>query len=109
MGFLNKKLRNERYNGKKRKLNESSVIDYEIMDGDESIDSAEDVTDRQRIDVEDLKSKLVSDSNMCEIKAKLKFTLSYRSKLLENKSLDLLETFPYFFTVPKLVRKAKDP
>lgn len=107
MGYLNKKLTNERYTGKKRKHNESSIIDCGSMSANESFDGADDVTELQRIDVEDLKLKIFSDSNMCEIEGKLKSTFSYRSKMLENKSLDLLETFPYFFTDPKLVKKSR--
>lgn len=101
MGFLNKKVTNVKF-AAKRKSNgaECSVVGNESMS--ESHVIADIVAERQRLDVEDLKSKCVT-SDMSEIKEKLKSTLSFRSKMLENKSLDLKENFPYFFTNPEMV------
>lgn len=105
MGFLSKKVINEKYAGNqlKRKLNEISAIESEFMNQSESHEDADVVSERQRRDVEDLKSKYVA-SDICEIKEKLKSTLPFRSKILENKDLDLKEYFPYFFTNPELVK-----
>lgn len=54
--------------------------------------------------VEMLKSTVVNESNMDLIKSNLKLTSQYRLKMLHDKSIDLLESFPYFFVDPKLVR-----
>lgn len=54
-------------------------------------------------DVAWLKSTITEDKNMETIKEKIKLTSSYRKKLLKDKSIDLLEVFPYFFTCPQLV------
>lgn len=50
-----------------------------------------------------LKSAAVNDENMTEIMHKIKSTCPYRKKMLDDLSIDLLESFPYFFTNPKLV------
>lgn len=54
-------------------------------------------------DVDWLKSTVVNEKNMAEIKEKIKLTSTHRKKLLIDMSTDLLELFPYFFTNPKLV------
>lgn len=54
-------------------------------------------------DVAWLKSTIAEEKNMDTIKEKLKLSSSYRKKLLKDKSIDLLEVFPYFFTCPQLV------
>lgn len=55
-------------------------------------------------DVDFLKSTKVDADNMEIIKEKIKLTASYRQKMLNDLSIDLLEWFPYFFTCPDLVR-----
>lgn len=55
--------------------------------------------------VQILKNTVVNDSNMDLIKSKLQSTSQYRLKMLEDKSIDLLENFPYFFANPMLVRE----
>lgn len=50
-----------------------------------------------------LKSAAVNDENMAEIMQKIKSTCTYRKKMLDDLSIELLESFPYFFTHPKLV------
>lgn len=50
-----------------------------------------------------LKSAAVNKDNMSEIMEKIKSTSSYRREMLGDVSIDLLESFPYFFTNPKLV------
>lgn len=59
-------------------------------------------------DVELLKSTKVEPSNMSTIKEKLKLTSSYRTKMITESSIDLLEWFPYFFTCPALVSSTFD-
>lgn len=97
MGYLNTKKKNERYAEKtcQRDQNESNNND--------SFEGAIDVTERQKQDIEVLKATIVNESNLPEIQTKLKSTLAYRQKLLENRELDLKEFFPYFFTDPELV------
>lgn len=56
-----------------------------------------------RNDVEFLKSVIVNDRNLESIKAKLISTSEYRSKMLEDKEIDLRIEFPYFFISPNLV------
>lgn len=97
VGFLHKKMCNERYIEKKRGHN-GNANDENIGDVTGDCDSPEE-------DIETLKATIVNDSNLPEIQRKLKSSLSWRSKLLENRELDLKEYFPYFFTNPSLVRK----
>lgn len=54
-------------------------------------------------DVDWLKSTVVNEKNMVEIKKKIKLTSAHRKKLLNDMSIDPLELFPYFFTNPNLV------
>lgn len=104
MGFLSKKLTNVKYHAK-RKLNESSIIESESINRTGNHDDVDADSENQKIDVENLKSKFVA-TDVCGIKEKLKSTLSYRSKMLEKKDLDLKENFPYFFTNPELVNSS---
>lgn len=56
--------------------------------------------------VNELKTIMVSAENISEIEEKLVLTLAYRQKMInEQMDLDLLATFPYFFSDPQLVRK----
>lgn len=59
-------------------------------------------------DVEFLKSTKVDANSMEIIKEKLKLTSSYRKRLINDISVDLLEYFPYFFTCPDLVSMAHE-
>lgn len=52
---------------------------------------------------ESLKYAMVNDENRLDIETKLKNCREYRNKLLKIPETDLLESFPYFFTHPKLV------
>lgn len=61
-------------------------------------------TDEQnKCDVDMLKTITVCDKNMEEIKKKLIATMTYRLRMLDVNEIDLLETFPFFFTDPSLV------
>lgn len=50
-----------------------------------------------------LKTTVVDEQSMPYIKMKLIATAKYRSDMLAKMELDLLETFPYFFSNPELV------
>lgn len=54
-------------------------------------------------DFDFLKAVVVTDENMELIKGKLMSTVAYRSELSDDKNIDYLEQFPYFFTNPELV------
>lgn len=93
-GFLSNRLRYLR--GLKRSESRESLCRTESMD--ESDDASHEE------DIEILKMTVVSPDNLELIKTKLMSTAKFRLKMLENKSIDLLEFFPYFFTNPELVR-----
>lgn len=54
-------------------------------------------------DVQELKHILVDEANMESIKKKLKSTVNYRTKIMNDENMDLLQYFPYFFARPDLV------
>lgn len=54
-------------------------------------------------DVEYLKTLVVSTENIPVIKTKLVATQKFRLEMMKIMEVDLLETFPYFFTDPALV------
>lgn len=54
-------------------------------------------------EVDLLKEIIVNPQNMDVIKEKLRLTVKYRSEMVKNKSTDLLQCFPYFFTNAELV------
>lgn len=53
--------------------------------------------------VNKMKSLVIDESNMDDVKGDLRVQRSYRSKMLLNKRTDLLESYPYFFTHVDLV------
>lgn len=53
--------------------------------------------------IEILKTLTVSEANMNEIEEKLIATMTFRHEMMGVNEVDLLETFPYFFTDPSLV------
>lgn len=59
-------------------------------------------------DIEFLKSAVVNEENMAEIKRRLKNTTKYRHEMMKTPEMDFLENFPYFFTDPKLVNDKKN-
>lgn len=54
--------------------------------------------------VESMKTIVITDANMPDLKQHLKTTRVFRDELLTNEEVDLLEMFPYFFVKPELVR-----
>lgn len=106
MGFLNTKQRNDRYTAKK--TNENRVENDNDMSTEQERAENDDESENPEQDVQILKATVVNDANLMEICRKLKSTLSYRTKMLKDRALDLLELFPYFFTSPFLVREGKN-
>lgn len=51
----------------------------------------------------DLKSAVVNDLNLDDIKQKLTETMKHREKLMQNKLIDAKETFSVFYAHPELV------
>lgn len=100
-GFLDQKLKNKRYTEKQR--NRSIDNNCTVANIECNIDMISE-TEKQINDVEFLKATIVSDETMSVIESKLRSTATYRQKMMETPELDLLETFPYFFTEPKLVK-----
>lgn len=102
-GFLDSKLRNGRVADKKRNCNSSVNDNRQVGENGECRVATLVTPDQQQRDVEYLKATLVNDENMTVIKQKLRSTSSYRLKMMDTLELDLLETFPYFFTHSSLV------
>lgn len=85
---------------------ESSGESCADSSGDESNNNEISVEDARAKEIfEELKSMIVSDTNRPEIEKNLKRCRQYRSSLLKIKETDLLESFPYFFTNPELVKQ----
>lgn len=101
--FMNSKLKNTRYTTKQN-LNRSIASNRGTINNNETEGDMDAVSERQKTAIEFLKSAMVNEENMETIKEKLKFTLSYRLEMMKTPELDVLETFPYFFTNPELVR-----
>lgn len=97
-------MRNDRHADKKRKRDESSVSNDENINNNGFYDNVVEETERQKHDIEFLKITIVNDTNLAIIKEKLKSTMSYRLEMMKTLELDVLETFPYFFTHPSLVK-----
>lgn len=77
---------------------------------DEAVEEFEDeIGGTAKNDVAILKTTIVKPENMDIIKEKLRKTVNYRLKMLENKEIDLLENFPYFFTNAELVSNSLCP
>lgn len=92
--YLGIRLRNQR-KGDKRQSCQQNTQSMDVDRNDESIDPRE--------IIECLKAIKVTNQNMEEIKQKLAATVTTRMDMMKSMKLDLLETFPYFFTHPSLV------
>lgn len=88
-----------------RRLSSHSKPSTETEDSESDIDNQDNHEKLCKNDIEILKTTIVNDDNMKLIKSKLEATSQYRLKMLQDKSIDLLETFPYFFVDPNLVSK----
>lgn len=84
MGISNSK------RGKKRKSEPAPEI---AQDEKEKLDAA----------MNFLKSVVVNDANLEEIKEKLIETMKHRHDLMKNQRMDIKETVPVFFACPELV------
>lgn len=58
---------------------------------------------RMKTLMNDLKSAVVNDLNLDDIRQKLTETMKHREKLIENKLIDVKETFSVFYAHPELV------
>lgn len=101
-GWLYDKIKNLRRQSNQTKASASSA---ESEESEPDIDSREENENLCKENVEILKITVVNDNNIALIKSKLEATVQFRRKMLQYKSIDLLENFPYFFVEPKLVRK----
>lgn len=70
-----------------------------MEDDPESIQNEEDF---QR-DLLFLKTAVINRENLDSVKQKLKATLDHRLRMMDNKEMDLMENFPFFFSHPQLV------
>lgn len=52
-----------------------------------------------------LKTTVVTDSNLAQIKEKMVETMAYRIKLMNDQRMDIKESFPFLFVSVELVRK----
>lgn len=98
LGWIVSKLKTIRSNMGKSAPNNENNVDENDNNHDDGLTSYD-----PREDVDFLQTIVVNEANMPIIHAKLIKTLEYRRKLFEDKNLNLLERFPYFFTHPQLV------
>lgn len=99
-GWLEAGLKNQRQLVKKTKNNRRSLTpDIDFNNYTE--------VEAQR-DVGVLKSTVVNDKNMHDIKQLLKVTKDYRWKLVNDVNLSFIDVFPYFFVCPELVSTDKN-
>lgn len=87
---------------KKKVINKNSLIESvdEIPEASAQVKYS-DVCAKK--DVDFLKSLKVDEKSIGTFKEKLRLTSLYRKKMLSDRTIDLLEWFPYFFTCPDLV------
>lgn len=75
------------YNGENQNKRKSQELD----------DLTPDDSEQMKDEFEKLKSIVVSENEMPNIKQKLIATTQYRMELMADKKLDVREAFPYFF------------
>lgn len=98
---MGNKLKNMRTNRQKKTNDANNNYGNEIL-----IDNEEQCFHDDAIckaDMEFLKSTVVCEENLNEIKEKLQRTMHYRHKMMKNPRIDVLESFPFFLTSPELV------
>lgn len=81
-------------------------VDLDAVTGDTQVDGNANLVsadaDMQNL-IDQMKSVVIDDNNLEEIKADLRVSREYRCKMLLNPKTDLLESYPYFFTNVDLV------
>lgn len=99
LGYIENRLKYESNKSKKQKVklseNTTPIQDAEIVNAPDMgalINSMKSIV-------------ITSKEDMDIIKANLEKTRDYRRSLLANSSIDLMETFPFFFICPQLVSK----
>lgn len=89
-------------NGTKAGANNASIIEFEANANEE-----ENLEEEVECDPAEsllwLKKAVVNTDNMTAILKHLKQTSEYRKEMMKDKTLDLLEQFPFMFTNPILV------
>lgn len=104
-GYLDNALKAYNYTTKSRQpQNENVADDFRAIQIDDGYSD-----DQAENDLLFLKSIVVNDRNMEEIKLKLTKTASYRKKLLNKNELNLRVNFPYFYMHPQLVSRLLSP
>lgn len=92
-GFLGQKLKNMGI-VKKRAVKRTSVNEVQTPGNEKA---------RMKMLMNDLKSAVVSNSNLDDIRQMLAETMKYREKLMRMKLIDVKEMFSVFFAHPELV------
>lgn len=92
-GFLGQKLKSMGI-VKKRAPKRSSV---------NKVQTPSNERDKMKAMMNDLKSAVVNDSNLDDIKRMLIETMKHRERLMQNKQIDAKETFSFFYARPELV------
>lgn len=92
-GFLGQKLKNMGV-VKKRPQKRISVNNVQTPSNER---------DKMKTMMNDLKSAVVNDSNLYDIKRMLTETMKHRERLMQNKQIDAKETFSFFYARPELV------
>lgn len=98
-GYLGKKIRNEKFNSKKKALKATAVIESGTIGDEQENEDLE--TIKQHF--ENLKLTVPNDENVETVKFLLNKTASLRLEMMKNQKVDVLESFPGFFTNPELV------
>lgn len=69
----------------------------------DAVDRLEYTEEEAKEDFLYLKTTEVNAQTLAEFQEKLRKTVGYRTNLLSDDSIDMMENFPYFFTHPQLV------
>lgn len=98
-GILIAKLKTKRQKIKQQRIREKC---NENSDADDSNDTY--LEENAKNDIEFMRTTVVTEENILIFKEKAVLTHKYRMQLLLEKTVDLQETFPYFFVRSDLVR-----
>lgn len=99
IGFIVAKLKYLRSVAKHQKTKE---VERPVQATSNAMESLQ-LTSNTEADCDFLQSVVINAENMAEIKQKLKATEEYRDDLIDNKNMELVERFPYFYSNPELV------
>lgn len=106
-GWLNSRLKTVRES--RRRLDRAALNQTKNPnqnDASMEVAQTEDIEDADAdIEIDELKMMVVNDSTIEAIMTKLDLTRNYRQKMMKRGELNLEESFPFFFTHPKLVSR----